>query len=91
MPVLTSRNADSEVYRLVASMVRVVQVERLHINAGAGWGDPAGTSHLFGHLSSFVYGAGVADVCVRPVALLSPFVRFEWHILGPKQLVRFIQ
>lgn len=61
-----ARNAASEVYRLASSLLRLIEFERICIDADIGLGDPAETGQLFGFLTPLIYGVG-ADVSVRPV------------------------
>ena len=61
-----ARNVASEAFRLVLSLLHLVDFKRINVDADIGLGDPADTGQLFGLLTPLIYGVG-ADISVRPV------------------------
>ncbi len=76
----------SDVADLLDRIIYAFHIERLHVDAEFGLGDPADTGQLYGQLTPFIHASGLhldlrpnfAEICLRGTALL----QFRFTLLG---------
>lgn len=76
----------SDVIDLLERLIHAFQIERWHVDAEFGLGDPAETGQLYGQLTPLIYAGGshfllrpnFAETCLRGTALL----QFRFTLLG---------